>query len=303
MKRLFFFSGVLFLLFIASSCKNESSSGIDNEFKTIEDAFYKNQNWESYNLLTGHINKRLDKYADNPELKREILLRGIKAAEKMRAYPDALGFELLLVKDFPEDKEYLDRLYHLGELYGGLDKREAMTVVMGILQEDHKEAAAGKKAKKNLTSDFPGVQEYMLLLKQRVFNDSVTQNKTWIKTFVEASEAYALARPNDKTKSSTLLHQAAEASRSIGAFDRALMFYDWILDKYPESPKASQALFLKAFTYDNNKKDIAKAREYYQEFLKKYPKDEFADDAQFLLGNLGKSDEEILRELTQKAKK
>ncbi len=300
MKRFISYCLSLMLFITISHCKSDNGGAIDNEFKTIEDAFYKNKNWESYNLLVSHIKKRLDEYSDKPALKKEILLKGIKAAEAMRSYPDALGFELNLVKDYPEDKELLDRTYHLGELYGGLDKREAMTVVMASLKEHHGDTPAGAKAAKNLTSDFPGLEEYMLLLRQRVFNDSVTQNKTWIRTFVEASEAYALANPEDKEKAPVLLHQAAEASRSMGAFDRALMFYDWILDKYPNSSKASQALFLKAFTYDNNKKDIAKAREYYNEFLKKYPNDEFADDTKFLLSNLGKSDEEILKQLTSK---
>ncbi len=290
---------LFFLSLTIISCKNNSSSQ-DNELKTIEDAFYKDQNWEAYNLLINQIKERLDKYKDNPDAKRDVLLRGLKAAEKMRAYPDALGFELNLVKDFPDDQETPDRLFHLGELYGGLEKREAMTVVMAGLIEHYPKTKAAGKAKKNLTSDFPGLQDYMTLLRQRVFNDTTTTNKTWIKTFVEASEAYALVLPKDTEKTPYFLHQAAEASRSMGAFDRALVFYDWILDKYPNSPKAAQALFLKAFTYDNNKKDIAKARQFYNEFLKKYPNDEFADDTKFLLSNLGKSDEEILKQLTQK---
>jgi TolA-binding protein len=37
----------------------------------------------------------------------------------------------------------------------------------------------------------------------------------------------------------------------------------------------------------------------YEAFLKKYPNDDFADDAQFLLKNLGKSPEEIIKGFEQ----
>ena len=53
-------------------------------------------------------------------------------------------------------------------------------------------------------------------------------------------------------------------------------------------------MFLKAFTYDNDLKKVEEARVLYNEFLKKYPNDEFADDTKFLLENLGKDDEEII---------
>ena len=37
-------------------------------------------------------------------------------------------------------------------------------------------------------------------------------------------------------------------------------------------------------------------------FCKQYPNDDFADDAQVLLDNLGKKDEEIIDNLTKKSK-
>ena len=61
-------------------------------------------------------------------------------------------------------------------------------------------------------------------------------------------------------------------------------------------------MFLKAFTFDNDLKDYENARKYYEEFLAKYPNNEFAESAKFLLDNLGKSDEELRQIIEQKQK-
>ena len=75
--------------------------------------------------------------------------------------------------------------------------------------------------------------------------------------------------------------------------------YDAIYTQYPQYEKAAQALFLKAFTYDNDLKDKGTAKALYEEFLQKFPNDDFADDTQFLLKNLGKNDEEIIKSFGQ----
>jgi TolA-binding protein len=48
---------------------------------------------------------------------------------------------------------------------------------------------------------------------------------------------------------------------------------------------------------------LDKAKAVYEEFLRKYPEDEFAGSAQFLLDNLGKSDDELLEALQKKGGK
>ena len=50
-------------------------------------------------------------------------------------------------------------------------------------------------------------------------------------------------------------------------------------------------------------KQYEKARGLYEEFVKNHPTDEFADDTQFLLANLGKSDEEIIKQFEEQQAK
>ena len=91
------------------------------------------------------------------------------------------------------------------------------------------------------------------------------------------------------------LFKAAELARAIHKGQEAVLYYDKICTDYPDYEKAPTALFLKAFTYENTLKDTANAKIGYQEFIKKYPDNQFADDAQYSLKYLGKSPEELIR--------
>ena len=81
-----------------------------------------------------------------------------------------------------------------------------------------------------------------------------------------------------------------------------MSIYDWILEKYPNYEKAPTSLFLKGFIIENNIKDDVMAKEIYNKFLSDYPKHDLADDVQFLIDNLGKSDQEILEMIESKKK-
>lgn len=112
--------------------------------------------------------------------------------------------------------------------------------------------------------------------------------------YIEKCDLYAQLLPEDE-QSPKLLFQAGETARSARNFSKALQIYDKIYTQYPNYEKAPQALFLKGFTLDNDLKQHDKARVIYEDFLAKFPNDDFADDTQFLLSNLGKSDDEIIK--------
>ncbi len=114
------------------------------------------------------------------------------------------------------------------------------------------------------------------------------------KDYIEICTLNALVNPNDKTNAG-YLHKAAEVARSLRMFPKAIQFYEWIRQQYADTPEAPKALFMEAFTFDEKLKNKDKARELYKLFLKQFPKDEFADDTQFLLDNLDKSNEDIIK--------
>lgn len=119
--------------------------------------------------------------------------------------------------------------------------------------------------------------------------------------FVSAANSFADLYPTD-TLAALPLYRSAEISRSIGKPKDAIETYKKILTLYPTFYKAAEAQFMLAFSYDEDLKDIDRARAAYTEFISEHPQHTFTDDAQMLLSNLGKSEEEILRELEAKLK-
>ncbi|MEN0006974.1 MAG: tetratricopeptide repeat protein [Bacteroidota bacterium] len=136
--------------------------------------------------------------------------------------------------------------------------------------------------------------------RKTMFNDSTGRiDLPKAAAFINATEAMANLRPDDP-QTPVLLHQAGETARSTRDFQKAIAIYDQIYENYPDYEKAPQSLFLKAFTLDNDLKRPDEARKLYEEFLERYPEDDFADDTQFLLENLGKDDEEIIKSFQEK---
>ena len=141
-------------------------------------------------------------------------------------------------------------------------------------------------------------------LSAKVYNDSTKRiDENFAKEYVAACEQFASKYP-EETQSPALLLKAAETARNVKDFDKALSLYDKIINDFPNYEKAPQAMFLKAFTIDDNMKNKEEAKVLYEAFIQKYPNDEFASSAQFMLNNLYKSDEEIIKEFeaNQKAK-
>ncbi len=119
--------------------------------------------------------------------------------------------------------------------------------------------------------------------------------------YISACQSYATANPKDQ-KSAEWLLKAAETARTINNHGLAINLYNTVMDKFPSDKKVPQALFLKAFTLDENLNKKAEAKALYEEFLAKYPEDDFAKDAKFMLENLDKTDAEIIEEFERKRK-
>ena len=113
---------------------------------------------------------------------------------------------------------------------------------------------------------------------------------------------FSVAFPND-SNSADYLFKAGEVSTAIGKYPQALSYYQTICNKYPNYKYVVESVFLQGYIYDTFLKDTAKARTYYQEVITKYPNATFAQDAKSEIQNLGKSDDELVKEFEAKDKK
>ncbi len=113
--------------------------------------------------------------------------------------------------------------------------------------------------------------------------------------------AFVDAYRNDSV-SARYLFKAAELASGLGKNERALELFARYCGEYPETEKAPVALFLQGFIYDDQLKEFGQADKFYTEFLEKYPQHSLANDVAVLKRNLGKSDEELIREFEEQMK-
>jgi TolA-binding protein len=86
----------------------------------------------------------------------------------------------------------------------------------------------------------------------------------------------------------------------LNNYPKAIESLQRIVDTYPTEPLAATCLFKIGFTYETETKDMAKARQTYEEFLKKYPAHELATSVRLSLEHLGESDDELLERILKK---
>ena len=131
---------------------------------------------------------------------------------------------------------------------------------------------------------------------KKLFGDTlVTVNHKSALVLVDEYQQFASRFPDD-TSAAEYLFKASDISMNMNMPQQTVAIFNKLIENYPDFDKIPTCYFLRAFVYDDQLKDYKSAEKYYREFLEKYPKNVFADDAQMLLNNLGKSPEELIKE-------
>jgi len=285
------------LLGLFASCANEKA-----QESSPYSSFQKDPNPETYKALIQDLMTTIRDNNSADTAKLTALNRGYEASMQMKQTSQAIGFLNTYVKENQGADNNPEKLIQLAKLLKQAGKEEvALTLAQGFIMTNPGHPKVSEAQAMVSDQDLPIVQRIQQIGGTMFDAKEGKLNEDLARKFVDVCEAYALSAPSQPDVPE-FLHKAAETARTMRTLPKALSLYDWILEDYNGHEKAPQALFLKAFTYDNNLNDTANARKYYTAFLEKYPNDEFADDTQFLLENLGKSDEEMLEALTKKKK-
>jgi outer membrane protein assembly factor BamD (BamD/ComL family) len=118
---------------------------------------------------------------------------------------------------------------------------------------------------------------------------------------IQAYTNYSSAYPNDSL-SPDFLFKAAEIATAIKQYPQAVAFYENITTKYPNYKLIEESYFLQAAVLDNFINDDVKAKVIYEQLITNYPNSMYVNDAKVAIKNLGKSDEELIKEFEKKAK-
>lgn len=99
----------------------------------------------------------------------------------------------------------------------------------------------------------------------------------------------------DDIKAEDYLFKAGEVSMGVMQSNVAIKYFEQYYEKYPKGEKAPYSLFMQAFIYETQVKNIEKAKWYYEKFIHDFPTHKLAQDAKYSIANLGKSEEELIR--------
>lgn len=296
-------SFLLVLTFVA--CEPASNSMFKGEASLValEEAYKAEPTAITGSALIKGISEALNDKGLDGATETSYMEYGLEVARTQKIPTKVAGFLFPLIRKSSNSAETPERMLELASVMKRLRKESASNTICKGLLDNYPDFSKKEEAKQMLTESIDTIGSYLSNLGAQLFIDADETgiNRKAAMSYVDACEAYALSYSTAPDAADNLF-KAAEVAKSIRTFPKSLTLYDWILEKYPNYEKAPTSLFLKGFIIENNLKDDVKAREIYDSFLAKYPSHDLADDVEFLIENLGKTDEQILEMIEQKRK-
>jgi len=159
------------------------------------------------------------------------------------------------------------------------------------------------KAKKEFNrADYENEKQEILALEDSLIGMVVdTKSKKLSQKLLSKSIKFADNYPND-TLSADFLFMAARAANGLGQYHNSIDLMNRIIRDYRLYDYLVEVYFLKAFTYDENLNDKAKAKNAYFELMRKFPNDPLAEQSQLMLDNLYLTDEELIEKYKSEQK-
>ncbi len=290
------------ILFFAS-CKNDKVANEKDNLSVGELAYNKQPTKENAETALSEVSNQIKENRDDPKIVKKLSERALDIARHNNLTNKQISFLLLLSKEYPNDPKAKTRLLELANIMYKINKKQAANVLYSGVLDRFADTDAAEEAKSKRAPEVSNVKQYLTKVGEDVFvdPDKFGINRKAAQSYVDACEAFALAYPNTK-EAPEFLYKATEISRTLRTFTKSLSMYDWIIDEYPQYEKAPTAMFLKGFIIENELNNDQAAMKVYKTFLSRYPEHQLRDDVQFLLDNVGKTDEEIM-DMIEKNKK
>jgi tetratricopeptide (TPR) repeat protein len=285
------------------SCRNNQSESVaESNISVLKKEYTETKADTTFNKLVQAYGQAIIETKDKKQ--KETLLDNaitLCAAPEKSNLKEIFSTELLKLN--PNVGSANDIIWNIAQSMLVRGKTEVASVLYTGFKEQFPEDGRNKEAEKLILSEQKDIHSYIKRLAEGVFENPGTNglNNENTQKYIDVCESFALVYPKDKM-AAEYLFRAAEMSRAIKGFSKMMSLYDWIYQYFPDYKKAPLALFLKGFAMDSEFKQPAEAKKIYDQFLSEFPNDSLANDVKFLLKNLGKSDDEILKEIEKNSK-
>lgn len=295
----------LMLFLLLFSCNRSGDPALSEKISAMEDSVNEKSSQKEIEELFSAYDEFIASPKESPSSRRKMLKKAYELAKKSGNSEWIKVFATRSLIDFPKDKGREDKAFELIVLH----EKERKTAVANILKLAYIEAFPDSPKSDSLKLLIPqgqpisadsAVAEIGKMVKLNPGSNGINSLSATI--YVDACKAYATIL-SDREQSPKLLFNAAQLTTTMQQFDKTIELYDWIVNKYPEMEDAPVALATKGFILDNDLKDTEKAKTVYRQFIEEYPDHALTGQIQFLLENLGKSNEELLKQLNPRPNK
>lgn len=127
--------------------------------------------------------------------------------------------------------------------------------------------------------------------------DSIFEKPTFDRrgavALLDVYKAYAKAYPLDSLAPEYLV-RAAGIQRNLKDPQAAVDIYDRVIRDYPNWPDVVACYYQKALIYQDDMKELGKAKQAYEEVIQRFPDHTFGKEAKVMIDNLQYTDAELI---------
>lgn len=214
----------------------------------------------------------------------------------------------IAIKRYPNAENMPKVLLFAGSIYEEIGDKERTALYYQRLIDEYPTAENIDKALFFFKADYEKMAYHIGELEQEIENKRSKQRGARVRGKQEIlANAYRsfVAKYPDQAEAPSFAFYGASVALELGKIDQATAFYRKIYEDYPNFARYQEAMLALAALYEQRalrpkkpgeKEDfLAKAKEIYQAFLKKFPDSELADDVRLSMKNLGKDPNDVVK--------
>ena len=224
------------------------------------------------------------------------MLEGARLAEQRQKLNPALSWYESYFTRYPDSPEFADHLLEATSLIEAFGKPELNQVFYKSFLNRFPTHAGSETFKAKITDPTLSVDSSLQLVLQSVPKSDNEVDPERIQLYIEMVEVSVMIDPKLPLGPEHLL-KAAEIGRWVKLYPRCIKLYDWVNRFYPTGSYANSAIFMKGYINYFDLKDYEKANALIKEYLAKDPYGQFELQANYLLNNPGKTEEDLKKAL------